>query len=411
MSAARTWGRVALGAYALFLVVALLTPQPPTPAESLLVRWSRGVLPAGWVSDAWRNVLLFVPVGLAAGATGRGWRRALAAAVAISVAAEGLQVVIPGRFTSLLDVVANGTGGALGVAVHRNARRLWHAEDRLAIRLSLATSALAIGLLGLWPAMLRPASTDADYYGAWTPVLGNFLHYGGRVVEASIGPVPIVRGGPQPDSDALRRALEERAPWRVRLRAGPRPPAIAPIVTVHDGRQREILLLAADRDDLVLRTRNLGVALGFEPLRLRARGAIEHWRSGALAGVEVTRRGEALRVRVDERPPQTLAFPVARGWALWLPLDFFGPGVARGLDVLWLAGLAFPAAFWARRRPIAWLGVAGVCGVVAGAASVSGVEAMTIGDGASLALGVGLALAVDALRRRAVARAAADGVG
>lgn len=86
------------------------------------------VLPAGWwakpVTDVYvepddvvRNVLGFVPFGAVVVLVAPGRRRALragAAALVLSAAMEGGQLVVVGRDPSLVDLLANTTGGALG---------------------------------------------------------------------------------------------------------------------------------------------------------------------------------------------------------------------------------------------------------------------------------------------------------
>ena len=78
----------------------------------------------GWAGIAWRpvvdNVTLFVPVGAMLAAW---WRRtSLAtvwfAAVTLSIAVEGFQLLVPtGRIANTADILANATGAAIGVGL------------------------------------------------------------------------------------------------------------------------------------------------------------------------------------------------------------------------------------------------------------------------------------------------------
>ena len=72
-------------------------------------------------SDIPVNILLYVPLGIALG--GRRLWKVLVIAGLLSVTAEFLQFFYPDRYPSLFDVVANVTGGAVGVAVARIFRR------------------------------------------------------------------------------------------------------------------------------------------------------------------------------------------------------------------------------------------------------------------------------------------------
>lgn len=76
------------------------------------------------------NILLFVPFGYIAAAWTRKWWHPLAAGFSASCLIElGQALLLPNRFASLLDIVANTVGAALGIFIHvfLNAR---HAERR-----------------------------------------------------------------------------------------------------------------------------------------------------------------------------------------------------------------------------------------------------------------------------------------
>jgi hypothetical protein len=83
----------------------------------------------GWSGIAWRpvidNVTLFVPLGaaLAALLCRTRWTAVLAVAVLVSVGVEAFQWVFPtGRIANTADVLANGAGAALGIALARTLR-------------------------------------------------------------------------------------------------------------------------------------------------------------------------------------------------------------------------------------------------------------------------------------------------
>lgn len=89
------------------------------------------------VGDVLGNVLLFVPLGLAvAGAVGAGRSPAARLAAAggvgagLSVAVEGLQLLVPGRTTDVDDVIFNTLGALVGGAVLLVAERLYRRGGR-----------------------------------------------------------------------------------------------------------------------------------------------------------------------------------------------------------------------------------------------------------------------------------------
>lgn len=105
-------------------LAAITLGTSPAPA----LRWTTDALQQvdflGQVSaravERGANVLLFVPAGLLlCGAFPRTPRlRSWALCVLVSAAAEVTQLVLPGRETTVVDVLMNATGAALGVLLH-----------------------------------------------------------------------------------------------------------------------------------------------------------------------------------------------------------------------------------------------------------------------------------------------------
>lgn len=122
--------RPALAALAILLPIALLVTLWPTHAllrlKPVTVRgltWlhDRGVVEwLTWVRlEVLANVAMLVPVAaaLALALGARRWPWVLGACVAASVGVELVQLQMPGRVASPLDVAANGVGAALGCAL------------------------------------------------------------------------------------------------------------------------------------------------------------------------------------------------------------------------------------------------------------------------------------------------------
>ncbi len=177
-------------AYALLLVYGSLYPFGDwLPAEGMLdfltAPWPRYIIR----SDIIANILIYLPMGLLAARALRYRLRPGAAAVVatalclmLSLAMESLQTLLPGRVSSLLDLLLNGLGGLggallAGLAVNPPGplrrlaalRREWFLPGR----------AMDLGLvaLGLWAlAQLTPLllSLDTDHLRKgllplWTP--------------------------------------------------------------------------------------------------------------------------------------------------------------------------------------------------------------------------------------------------
>ncbi|HSU13302.1 VanZ family protein [Longimicrobium sp.] len=151
--------RIASLAVLLAVLVAVLAPQPGRdyPITWCLACGER----AG--SDAVRNLLLFVPLGMVAA----GWLRpaalAAAACAALSLGVEAAQVWIPGRDPALSDFLFNSLGAAAGVALARS-RSVWLRPSRRgAGRLVLGWAALVWAAVAATGWLLAPAT--------WSPRL------------------------------------------------------------------------------------------------------------------------------------------------------------------------------------------------------------------------------------------------
>ncbi len=100
------------------------------------------LLVVGGFGEAAANLVLFLPLGFL-------WRltrprqgdrfglSALAAGLALSTAIEVTQVVVPGRYPALLDVLMNGSGAMLGALLHDAVRRRLGSGGQVVSRLAL----------------------------------------------------------------------------------------------------------------------------------------------------------------------------------------------------------------------------------------------------------------------------------
>src|SRR5690606_23816044 len=107
------------------------------------------LLVVGGFGEAAANVVLFLPLGFL-------WRltrpregdrlglSALAAGLALSTAIEVTQLVVPGRYPALLDVLMNGSGAMLGALLHDAVRRRLGSGGQVVSRLALEQPLMAL---------------------------------------------------------------------------------------------------------------------------------------------------------------------------------------------------------------------------------------------------------------------------
>jgi len=289
------------------------------------------------------NVLMFGPLGYLVARSVKRIPVALLAVLATTLAIELIQILIPGRYPTLGDVAANTLGGCLGIwTVHVLAHRSVRTPLRGARTAARATPLALASVLVLTIAVYRPAFPDSTYYGQWTADLGQFAQYGGQVRSARVGSVDLP--GHRLDfaaANALRRIING-APLTVDFVAGPLTTELAPVFSVFDEHQVEILVVGAQADAIVIRMRRVADALGFHAPEFRFAGG--HPPEGTESTFRLTHAAGIVCVRVTGKDACRAEANPARGWRLFTGISI--PTWAEGfLDVVWLALFGFLAVY------------------------------------------------------------------
>ena len=213
-------------------------------------------------ADAILHLMLFLPVGAALALLGTRRRFALPAAAGIAVVIELLQLTLPvGRVASAADLAFSIAGAAIGLHLTRRRRMLLYPRSRVALEYA-AFAALAWLLLLLGTGvLLRPSNPNGPYTGEWRPALAGVKPPVSRVIWASVGGVA-VPDGPVGESAALSSTLEPglQTVLQAEFRAAD-PGGLSGILRVFGERDRELLLVAQRRHDLLFRSRMLATEL------------------------------------------------------------------------------------------------------------------------------------------------------
>ncbi|MEP7324901.1 MAG: VanZ family protein, partial [Gemmatimonadota bacterium] len=302
--------------------------------------------------DVGLNILLFIPLGIGLSLMGVSRPRALVIVGLTTLTVEVLQLsIITGRDASLSDLLTNSAGGMLGIWLAPGLSRLVFPSPVVALR--LAAGGIILWLLqqtfAAWALERRP--TDSVYYGQWAPELAQFDRFTGTVSRVTLNGLPL-GSGRFAESDVVRGELA-RPSFEVNVgaRSGTLTERTAPIFSIFDDHQREILLLGASRRDLVfhLRTRLDGLRLRSPSIVLP--GAIPENPDQPLA-IRVKYDGAVYHL--DARDPRAevagnVRVSASWGWSFVLPFAHnFGPGTP-WLTMLWLAGFWVPIGYWAGR--------------------------------------------------------------
>lgn len=381
-----------------FIGAMTLIPHPEEAARSAATPITCLLCGEVGTVDVILNVLLFVPLGLGLGLAGFSWRRALALGAALSFGIELLQMkVVAGRDASLGDLLTNTLGAGLGAWLVMIRPHLLRPSRLTSRALALGWAALVGLIFGGTGLVLRPAwPTGVPWWGQWAPDLSHLAQFPGRVLAVTAAGIPLPPGRAL-DQRQLESALTANPELTATAVLGPATDGLAPIASIFDGRQREVVLLGQDGGDLVWRVRMWSAKLGLRNPGVRLPGALGSRAgdtvtvTGRLPGPEFqisTARGETVR-------SWTLPFTSSWGWSLLLPWPYaFGPEV-RFLTALWIAGLLIPLGLWsARDRRFGWALMAatpvvllGVIPAATGFAPVHWTEWLA----AALGLGAGVA--------------------
>jgi VanZ family protein len=366
------------------------TLQPAAAVERVVPWWCVACGDKGR-ADFVLNVILFIPLGSMLRLAGARRRTAALIGMFLSIAIELTQAFIPGRDTTLGDVISNTTGTLVGFAV----AAIVLAQARRHTPPALPTAfftALALGVIALTGVALQPAFPPSTYYGQWTANLdGGLEWYRGHVLRATLGTTPL----PSRELDhqeQIRTLLSSGASLEVTALAGPPPSGMAPLFSIFDDGQREILMIAPQRKDLVIRfwTRSLG--WGLDRPYATVAGALAGVRPGDTLHVRWWREAGRACVLVDRRRDCHLGFTAGAGWSVLIYPESFGRWVHILLNAMWVGGILLPVGFFATSRTTLLAASAAVAlGLVVIPGAV-GLSATLVWEWLGAALGIGVAV-------------------
>jgi hypothetical protein len=294
--------------------IVFLTLLPVDPGSSLTEGECCGL------TDIVLNILLFVPLGVGLALLGTGALAAGTIGAVASTAVELAQRWIPGRVSSVQDVVTNCLGtllGALLVVGWTRRAHWWRTVGALQAGVMIATS-VAGGSLVL-PA--RPA--PGTWWGFWAHELGGNAVFQGRVLRFNLQGVDIP-DGPLPNGAELSARLATGDPLLLAATLVSGPPV--------DGRAQLVGIMAEQSDYLELWQEGRSL-LAFVRLRLTGAGLRPVWYrlDDALPAVpgdtvalslRVTRRGVVVASTFGKtRRGRTFDLSAPLFWAGFLPFE------------------------------------------------------------------------------------------
>ena len=325
------------------------------------------------------NVLLFIPYGFGLGAMRVPRLRAGLIVVLTTLLVEFLQMyVVPGRYSSVADVVTNSAGGILGMALAHQSRSLIDPAVSRARSLALVGLAAWFALIAGSSIAATPSLPERVFSVRWRPDSTGAPGTDGVLLAARIGGVPLPPG-PRGTHDSRLDAFRRGEPTQFEAVLLPALPdgANARLEILADGRPTRVVL-AQDGDDAILRVHLRASDARLRGPTLRLAGALASRRAAGRDTAVLTGLVSRRLLRVESANDGTtgvreLVLGPHLGWSFLLPGRTGLPSMARALaDGLWLTFLLIPIGYWARRStglatsgrvgpPLVSLGIAAVC--------------------------------------------------
>lgn len=295
------------------------------------------------LADFILNVGLFLPFGAVLG-YGNPLLRTVGAAAVFSAGIELAQIgFVAGRDANLSDFLANTLGAGIGWWVLRGWRFATFRRP-LPLQYGFAGVAGPVVLLLLALTLHVPALPRSTYHAQWTARFGHMHPYGGEIMAARVGDLEL--GGPPwriAASDSVRKLLSVGAELEIAVIAGPPTAGLAPLFSIYDGDQREIVLVGVHGSDIVYRHRALSHRIRLDGGDVRVDDALEGVGTGDSLRLVLTPLGADPCIRVDGRLTCGSGFTIGTTWMLLYSNGELGVPGRRLLATLWLMLLFAPA--------------------------------------------------------------------
>jgi VanZ like family len=327
-----------------------------------------GPLPSGFhwclfcgsfgAADFVLNILLFIPLGWGLRQAGIPRWPIYLFGLALAVTIETLQdFVISGREAGLNDVVANPLGGVLGVWLADHMHTLLAPNRNTSRRLALGAATAWIVLAGVLPWLMRPSLPRTQYWEQVAPDLPKYGKYTGEILSATYNGQPFRQGRLSDSaSAAMRHAfLDGAAQVEVTTVAAPSAGRVAPIVSVFDGEEQEIFMVACAGGDLVFGVRTRLDDLKFHSPAHRLHGVIPCDAPSAADTIRITASVDriGLKLAVERNGRIASSRPDPGAWQAWrlLVSDSYGRQArfAAYLTALWVVLCLVPLGYWLAR--------------------------------------------------------------
>ena len=342
------------------ILAATLSPNPQQATASAATPLLCILCGEGGGTDVFLNLLLFAPMAAGLRLAGWPWRRVVAGSALLSLGVEYLQfAVVPGRDSSLSDLLTNTSGAALAAAIAPYLPGVVAPGPALARRLLACALAFQLGVMilsaiGFMPSVPSgPIRSECTSYtaalGAWT----------GRLESVALNGVTLPCDERVRDSAAVRGALLADA-TRLRLAGVSGAPDGRMMVHAIRAGSEAVLAVIQDGRAVAFNVPTVSRRLRLSPVTLHFAGGLPA-EPGTPLVLQAGREGPRLWMTSSysgQRRSTEVKLSPFLGWTslLWWGLE---PGSRlRVLTAIWLGALVLPVGYWAgfTRQPVRGIG-------------------------------------------------------
>jgi hypothetical protein len=347
------------------------------------------------------NIALFVPLGLGLYWLVGCWKKSQALGATTTLAVELLQWrFIPGRDASFGDLLANGTGTALGIAVAVWGASWLIATGRRARTLAafFATLSMLVVVTTSW--LLQPERARYPLSVQWKPSRPNMDDFTGELKSASLNGVPVRATEvlrPTRLLDAETRSLSVRANF-----SPPTGPTVRQSIIFRlASHWEEGVFLGQWQGSIIARSHVVAERFRFRPPLVGLAGLLTHSepRPDTAVNVEFVSNPRAITLRLmdpDESAMVTVRRTAGLGWLLLLPWDVAVTQRWVIANAAWMAAMVLPVGFFAiraRRHSVGsiawvWWPLAVSVGTMLVAPALFGLSVLGVADWAGVVVGI-----------------------
>jgi VanZ like family len=332
----------------LFITITTLIPLPEQTAASRDTSlWCLVCGEHGGV-DVLDNLLLFIPLTAGLTLLGRRRRWVVLAGFLLSLSIESLQYrVIPGRDSSLSDLLTNTTGAWLGAVLAGHYRQLLWPSSWRAGRLALTWVLLWWAIQTATAVLLRPWSPHEVLRAAWTRVIPGRDTFDGTLTSALVFGRSVPDDTSALDSGIGQRIRSGSVDLELGLVSGRDLGSWSPVFELL-GHSGPVLAVETRGPDLIVRMPSRAQAWRLRSPALKLAHALPPGPGVSLL-LQAGEQGDTLWARWSSGTVRHHARQIlspSLGWSLIIPFHYAYGYEVPWLTGLWVAGWLIPLGYW-----------------------------------------------------------------